>query len=82
MIRLEGLSPLQVQLADLIWSCQSQDEVELLIRNLPTEEYRKTATVMMEMIVVAAIDEVLDDPDYEDYTAAKQIINSLSGRQQ
>mgnify|MGYP006994854920 FL=1 len=37
---------------------------------------------MMEMIVVAAIDEVLDDPDYEDYKAAKQIINSLSGRQQ
>ena len=80
MIKIEGLTPLQVQLADLIWNCQSQDEVELLIRNLPTEEYRRTATVMMEMIVVAAIDEVLDDPEYEDYTAARQVLKQFTGR--
>jgi hypothetical protein len=80
MIKIEGLTPLQVQLADLIWNCQSQDEVELLIRNLPTEEYRRTATVMMEMIVVAAIDEVLDDPDYKDYKAVNKVINHITGR--
>jgi hypothetical protein len=80
MIKIEGLSPLQVQLADLIWSCQSQDEVELLIRNLPTEEYRRTATVMMEMIVVAAIDEVVDATDYEDYKAARKVLKPFTGR--
>jgi hypothetical protein len=80
MIKIEGLSPLQVQLADLIWNCQSQDDVELLIRNLPTEEYRRTATLMMEMIVVAAIDEVMDDPDYQDYKAANKILNGIIGR--
>jgi hypothetical protein len=80
MIKIEGLSPLQVQLADLIWNCSSQDDVELLIRNLPTEEYRRTATVMMEMIVVAAIDEVMDDPDYQDYKAAKKVLKPFTGR--
>jgi hypothetical protein len=80
MIKIEGLSPLQVQLADLIWSCSSQDDVELLIRNLPTEEYRRTATVMMEMIVVAAIDEVVNDSDYKDYKAANKVLNGIIGR--
>jgi hypothetical protein len=80
MIKIEGLSPLQVQLADLIWSCQSQDDVDLLIRNLPTEEYRRTATVMMEMIVVAAIDEVVDATDYQDYKAANKVLNGIIGR--
>jgi hypothetical protein len=74
MIRLEGLTPLQVQIADLIWNCESQDDVELLIRSMPNEEYRRTATVMMQMIVVAAIDEVVDDPE-TDYKAARKILS-------
>jgi hypothetical protein len=35
---------------------------------------------MMEMIVVAAIDEVMDDPDYQDYKAAKKVLKPFTGR--
>jgi hypothetical protein len=80
MIRLEGLTPLQVQIADLIWNCSSQDDVDLLIKSMPTEEYRRIATVMMEMIVWAAIDEAMDDPDCQDYKAANKVINHITGR--
>lgn len=74
MIRLEGLTPLQVQIADLIWNCESQQDVELLIRSMPNEEYRRTATVMMQMITVAAIDEVVDNPN-TDYKAARKALS-------
>lgn len=74
MIRVEGLTALQVQIADLIWHCDSQSAVELLIRSLPTEEYRRTATVMMQMITVAAIDEAVADPN-TDLKAATKILS-------
>lgn len=78
MIQIEGLTPLQKQIADLIWHCQSRDDVDTLIRSMPSEEYKKTAETMLEMIIWATIDEALDGPGLEDYKAAKSVINRIS----
>ena len=79
MIQIEGLTPLQKQIADLIWHCQSRDDVDTLIRSMPSEEYKKTAVTMLEMIIWATIDDALDQPGYGDYKAAKQVLNKISG---
>ena len=79
MIQIEGLTPLQKQIADLIWHCKDRDEVDTLIRSMPSEEYKKTAVTMLDMIIWAAIDEALDNPGYGDYKAARSVINRVAG---
>lgn len=74
MIRLEGLTPLQRQIADLIWNCSSKEDVDLLIKSMPTEEYKRAAAVMLEMIIWAALDEALEDHE-ADYAAARKVLS-------
>jgi hypothetical protein len=51
MPTLNNLTVRQKQLADLIWNCDSTEDVQLLIRSLPTE-YRKDAATVLAMIRV------------------------------
>lgn len=55
-ITLEGLTPQQYQIADLLWSCDSQEAVTLLIRNLPPQ-YRKDAVVVHQLMIAAVMDQ-------------------------
>ena len=77
MIQIEGLTPLQKQIADLIWHCKTRDDVDLLIRSMPSPEHKRIASVMLEMIILATIDELIDDPGYKDFRAAKKVINEV-----
>jgi hypothetical protein len=55
-ITLEGLSKQQMQIADLIWSCESQADVDQLIENLP-ESYKRDAVTVHELMIAAVMDE-------------------------
>ncbi len=57
MIQIEGLSKKQRMFADIIWSLDTQDQVQAFIRSLP-ERDRKQAQVVCEMMILAFIDEV------------------------
>ena len=51
MITLEGLTPKQKMLAQLVWDCQTQDQLELLIRCLPTQEDRYMASTLSRVMI-------------------------------
>lgn len=58
MIILEGLTPLQKQLADRLWELESPEEVNAFMLSLP-RNLRSTARTVQEMLVVAYIDSVV-----------------------
>lgn len=62
-IKIEGFSKRQRALADIIWSMDSQRQVELFISSLPKKQ-RQDAMVVCQMMILACIDEV-DTVDQE-----------------
>ena len=56
MITIEGLTKQQYQIADMIWSCDSQEAVDQLIRNLP-QGYKQDAVVIHQMMIAAVMDQ-------------------------
>jgi len=62
-ITLEGLTRQQYQIADMIWSCESQEDVERLIRNMPPA-YKQDAVTVHTLMIAAVMDqheEITDD---------------------
>ncbi len=73
-ITLEGLTKQQYQIADMIWSCDSQEAVEQLLRAMP-EQYKKDAVTVHTLMIAAVMDQ------HEDITEdVKDIINSIRSR--
>lgn len=57
MITLEGLTHQQVQIAEMLWKCNSLEDVDRLVRNMP-DSYRQDAVVLKELMVAASLDDV------------------------
>jgi len=73
-IVLEGLTKQQYQIADMIWSCDSQEAVEQLLRAMP-EQYKKDAVTVHTLMIAAVMDQ------HEDITEdVKDLINSIRSR--
>jgi hypothetical protein len=71
VITLEGLTRQQQQIADLLWSCDSQQDLELLKQTLPLE-FRKDAETVHQLMIAAVFD------DYEDLTEdVKDLIRDI-----
>jgi hypothetical protein len=73
MITLEGLSHQQVQIAEMLWKCNSLEDVDRLVRNMP-ESYRQDAVVLKELMVAASLD------SYEETELAKRALVDIFGR--
>jgi 23S rRNA C2498 (ribose-2'-O)-methylase RlmM len=56
MITIQGLTKQQRQIADMIWSCDTQEDVDRLIQNLP-KSYNKDAVVIHQMMIAAVMDQ-------------------------
>jgi hypothetical protein len=73
-ITLQGLSKQQHQIADMIWSCESQEDVDQLIRNLPPA-YKQDAVTVHTLMIAAVMD------SFEDITDdVKTLIHNISRR--
>lgn len=72
IIRLEGLTPLQAELADRIWQLQSQAEVSAWLGELP-RSLRQQAQSLLYLITVECIDQ---DP-LDDLSLAQAVIESV-----
>ena len=57
MITLEGLSQQQVQIAEMLWKCNSLEDVDRLVRNMPPS-YRQDAVLVKELLIAAGLDDV------------------------
>ena len=55
-IELTGLTRQQYQIADLLWNCESQQDVEQLKQNLP-KAYRRDAETIHQLMIAAVMDQ-------------------------
>ena len=73
MIRLEGLSAKDIQICNLLWNCDSIEDVDAMVKAMPPA-YKNRAQVMRELMTAAQLDTVEDV--HEDITAYLQRIAS------
>ena len=57
MITLEGLTAQQMQIAEMLWKCNSLEDVDRLVRNMPPA-YRQDAVLVKELLIAAGLDDV------------------------
>ena len=75
-ITLEGLNARQKVLADMIWACDSKADVENFINCLGTRALKKEAETIVEMLIMATVEQAYDGIGSLD--EAKQLINKVS----
>ena len=73
MITLEGLSQQQVQIAEMLWKCNSLEDVDRLVRNMP-DSYRQDAMTLKELMIAASLD------SYEEIELAERALVDIFGR--
>jgi len=73
MITLQGLSPKDIQICNLLWNCDSLEAVDAMVNAMPPA-YKNRAVVMRELMTAAQLDTVEDV--HEDITAYLQRIAS------
>lgn len=57
MIEIQGLSPKQMALADIMWAISSKEGVDSFISTLPNTD-AKTCRVLIELMQLAFLDEI------------------------
>jgi hypothetical protein len=62
MITIEGLTELQRDIADRLWSLDTTEDVEEYISTLP-KSLRRQAWTVMTMIIAAELDQVMEITD-------------------
>ncbi len=73
-ITLTGLTQQQYQIADMIWNCDSQEDVERLLKAMPPE-YKRDAETVHTLMIAAVMDqhtEITED--------VKELIRSIADR--
>jgi Trp operon repressor len=69
MITLDGLTHKQKMLAQLIWDCDSQEQLETLIRCLPTQEDRYMASTLSRVMIYEALEQNIEQYQAQAQTA-------------
>jgi hypothetical protein len=75
-ITIEGLSERQRVLADMIWACDSKAEIDLFIKSLPNKALKTEAQVIIDMLLIATIDQCYDGNG--SLAEANELINKVS----
>jgi hypothetical protein len=55
-ITLQGLTKQQYQIADMIWRCDSQEDVQRLLAAMPAQ-YKQDAETIHELMIAAVMDQ-------------------------
>ena len=74
---LEGLTPRQMILADMIWACNGQDDVNQFIKGLPTKELRNEAKSIVDLMVMAVVEQCYDGINQE-FTEAEKVLQKYN----
>jgi hypothetical protein len=67
MMQIDFKTKEQTQIADLLWKCKSQQEVNLVIKMFGVQ-----AQIVKEMMIAASLD------DIEDTQEAQQLLNKIA----
>jgi len=73
-IEIRGLSPLQMELADQIWACDSEDDVSEFIGGLP-KRLRGQARFVRELMIAAVWDNVVKEQ--QDCVEAREVLDKF-----
>ena len=69
-MEISGLNPLYQTLADMMWNCEGDDQVQALI-----QEYGRPAITVYQLMVAAHYDDEIQS--YDDVELAQQVIDNL-----
>ena len=73
MIEIQGMSPKQMALADIMWAISSKEGVDAFIATLPRAE-RRECELVKEMLVLSFLDEIVNTQE------ADQVIDKILKR--
>ena len=73
-MKIEGLTPLQHDILERIWSMDSKEKVMAWFETLP-RNLRQTAHAMLMMVVI----EMIDEEPCEDLRLAQMVIDRVRG---
>ena len=71
---IEGLTPKQMALADIMWGLDGFDEVSAFIATLPRRERRECATII-ELMKMAVVEQCYDG--ISELTEANSVLNQF-----
>ena len=74
MIQIENLTPYQVEMLDIMWSLETQEEYETWY-DLLDDDDQKLADTLQRMVILASFDEMVDATKYTD---AKQVLKKFA----
>ena len=69
-IQIDGLNQRQRVLADIIWACDNHKQVKEFIRSLPTVALQDEAKNIVELMIMATIEQAYDGLGSMDESAA------------
>jgi hypothetical protein len=75
-ITIDGLNQRQRLLADMIWACESKADINRLIKSFPTQEMKDEATTIVDLMLMASIEQCYDGLGSMD--EAKALINKVN----
>jgi hypothetical protein len=75
-IQIEGLSPVQMELADRIWECDSEADVAAFIDGLP-KRLRGQARFVKEMMTLAVWDNVVKEQ--QEFPEVMELLDNIRG---
>jgi hypothetical protein len=70
-MEIHGLNPLYQTLADMIWACQDEHQVQAVI-----DEFGNPAFTVYQLMIAAHYDDSVQS--YEDIDLAKEVLDNLS----
>ena len=75
-ITIEGLNARQKVLADIIWACDTRKQINEFIRSLPTVDMQDEARSIVDLMIMATIEQAYDGLGSLD--EATKLINKVS----
>ena len=75
-ITIEGLNARQKFLADIIWACDTRKQINEFIRSLPTVELQDEARSIVDLMIMATIEQAYDGLGSLD--EANELINKVA----
>jgi hypothetical protein len=75
-ITIQGLNKRQQVLADIIWACDTRKQINEFIRSLPTVQLQDEARAIVDLMIMATIEQAYDGLGSMD--EANALINKVS----
>lgn len=71
-IEIENLSKRQRELADMLWNCDTHDEMQGIV-----DKYGVQAMIVRDMIIAAVYDKII--VDHDDIEVSKSLLSAIKG---